>query len=141
MRDKLIYGKETPSRDVDLVLSDVSGKEFAEYVCRYVREHDNEQSSTPESSESHDRGDGSGIRNGNIDIQQPAGGGSKGEKADALQNASLMIDGFEVDFCRLRYEKYDKGSRIPISTRVGSVVEDAWRRDLTINSLYYNIGR
>lgn len=125
VRDKLIYGKDTPSRDVDLVLSDISGIEFAEFVCKYARGEDDKQ--------------GSDLMKA-IDVRRLSSSG-KGGKADQLQTASLSIMGFEVDFCRLRYEKYDKGSRIPVSTRVASVVEDAWRRDLTINCLYYNIGK
>lgn len=114
VRDKLIYGKATPSRDIDLVLSDTSGKEFAEKVCRYF----------DEKGEDH------------AEIQSSS---SKGEQAEHLQTASLVISGFDVDFCRLRYEKYDKDSRMPTYIGVGTAVEDAWRRDLTINALYYNI--
>lgn len=120
VRDKLIYGKDTPSRDVDLVLSDTSGKEFAEKVCKYLEE-------------THEDGAMNGVR-----IQQSPSS-SKGAQAEHLETASLTISGFEVDFCRLRYERYDKDSRIPVASGVASAVEDAWRRDLTINSLYYNI--
>ena len=120
VRDKLIYGKNTPSRDIDLVLSDISGKEFADKVVRYVQEEE--------------------MNDGSIQMMiQQSSSSSKGEAADLLQNANLIIDGFDVDFCRLRYEKYDKDSRIPSKIDVASVVEDAWRRDLTINALYYNI--
>ena len=124
VRDKLIYGKDTPSRDIDLVLSDISGKEFADMVVRYVQEEEKEE-----------------MNNGSIQkmMIQQSSSGSKGKAADLLQNANLIIEGFDVDFCRLRYEKYDKDSRIPSKIDVASVVEDAWRRDLTINALYYNL--
>ena len=118
VRDKLIYGKATPSRDIDLVLSDTSGKEFAEKICRYFDEK--------------------GEDHAEIHIVQQSSS-SKGEQAEHLQTASLVISGFDVDFCRLRYEKYDKDSRMPTYIGVGTAVEDAWRRDLTINALYYNI--
>ncbi|KAL7532248.1 hypothetical protein ACHAXR_004518 [Thalassiosira sp. AJA248-18] len=119
VRDKLIYGKETPSRDIDLVLSDASGKEFSEKVCKYAKEMSDDE----------------GV---NFQIQEPSSS-SKGIQADHLQNANLVINTFDVDFCRLRYEKYDKNSRIPSNIGVASAAEDAWRRDLTINALYYNI--
>ena len=121
VRDKLIYGKATPSRDIDLVLSDTSGKEFAEKVCRYFDEKGEDHAEI--------------IHH----VVQESKSSSKGEQAEHLQTASLVISGFDVDFCRLRYEKYNKDSRMPTYIGVGTAVEDAWRRDLTINTLYYNI--
>jgi len=118
VRDKLLYGKGTPSRDIDFVVSDTSGKEFAEKVCKYLEENSDED----------------------VCIEIPIGNKGKGDHADHLETASLTTSsGFELDFCRLRYERYDKDSRIPTNIGVASAVEDAWRRDLTINSLYYNI--
>lgn len=128
VRDKLIYGKETPSRDVDLVLSDTSGKEFAEKVRKYLEET------------KHDYGEDNDDAKDAIRIQQQKSSNSKGDQTNHLQNESLLISGFDVDFCQMRYEKYkDKDSRIPTKIGVASAAEDAWRRDLTINALYYNI--
>ena len=144
VRDKLIYGKDTPSRDIDLVLSNCSGKDFAQFVCKYVEE-DESRMRRVDGSENAPAGANNDDDNDNdlsgsiMDIQQPSST-SKGAQADQLQTATLYINGFDVDFCRLRSERYDKESRIPVSTGVASVVEDAWRRDLTINALYYNIG-
>jgi tRNA nucleotidyltransferase/poly(A) polymerase len=122
VRDKLAYGRETPSRDVDLVLSDISGEEFADMVCQYIEEINNGEH-------------GEDVA---IEVQRGSGKG-KSKAADRLKNANLMINGFDVDFCRLRYEKYTEDSRIPSDIRAATIVEDAWRRDLTINSLYYNL--
>ena len=44
----------------------------------------------------------------------------------------------DIDFVNLRKEEYDESSRIP-SVSIGTPLEDAYRRDLTINSLFYNI--
>jgi tRNA nucleotidyltransferase/poly(A) polymerase len=44
----------------------------------------------------------------------------------------------EIDFVNLRSETYAEGSRIP-STKNGTAIQDAYRRDLTINSLFFNI--
>ena len=96
-------------------MSDISGKDFAEFVVRYIQEEHSEEE---------------------YRLHQP--NASKG-KSDHLQNANLIISGFDVDFCRSRSEKYDKKSRVPSQINVASAVEDAWRRDLTINALYYNI--
>jgi poly(A) polymerase len=44
----------------------------------------------------------------------------------------------EIECVQTRKEKYDKETRNP-STAYGTIEEDAARRDLTINALYYNI--
>ena len=47
----------------------------------------------------------------------------------------------ELELVQTRSEKYtDRNSRDP-STAFGSIEEDCLRRDLTINSLYYDISR
>jgi tRNA nucleotidyltransferase/poly(A) polymerase len=112
VRDKLLH--ETTLGDVDLVLSDISGREFAQLFRDYLEEND--------------------IPSEDIHIKK-----SHGARSDHLQTASLNLKDFQIDFGRLRFEKYVKGSRIPERTGVASVVEDAWRRDLTINSLFYNV--
>lgn len=43
-----------------------------------------------------------------------------------------------IDVVNLRGEEYASESRIPIIT-IGTPIQDAFRRDLTINSLFYNI--
>lgn len=45
---------------------------------------------------------------------------------------------FDIEFVQTRKEQYHKESRNP-DTCYGTIEEDAKRRDLTINSLYYNI--
>lgn len=45
---------------------------------------------------------------------------------------------FEIECVQTRKEQYHKDSRNP-STAFGSIEEDAMRRDLTINALYYNV--
>ena len=44
-----------------------------------------------------------------------------------------------IDLVNLRKEDYAADSRIPEKIEFGSPKEDALRRDLTINSLFYNI--
>jgi tRNA nucleotidyltransferase (CCA-adding enzyme) len=43
-----------------------------------------------------------------------------------------------VDFVNLRHEKYTETSRVP-EIEIGTPEEDAYRRDLTINAMFYNI--
>jgi tRNA nucleotidyltransferase (CCA-adding enzyme) len=50
----------------------------------------------------------------------------------------MKLHGIEVDFCNLRNETYAEDSRIP-TTVIGTPVEDSFRRDFTMNALYYNL--
>lgn len=58
-------------------------------------------------------------------------------KSKHLETAVISLLGFTIDFVHLRSETYAE-SRIP-SIQVGSPEEDAFRRDITINSLFYNL--
>lgn len=55
-----------------------------------------------------------------------------------LETAVLQFQGHRLDFTHLRKERYDEESRIP-TVQFGSPLEDAMRRDLTINALCYNL--
>lgn len=55
-----------------------------------------------------------------------------------LETATIRIIDSNIDFVNLRKEEYDDDSRIP-TVSIGTPLEDAYRRDLTINSLFYNI--
>lgn len=54
-----------------------------------------------------------------------------------LFNDTELSD-IEIECVQTRKEKYNKESRNP-ATAYGTIEEDAMRRDLTINALYYNI--
>ena len=59
-----------------------------------------------------------------------------------LETATMKVHGIEVDFVNLRAEEvYEGNSRIPTqqTRQFGTPLEDALRRDFTINSLFYNI--
>lgn len=60
------------------------------------------------------------------------------EKSKHLETATMKLGKFDVDFVNLRSESYSEDSRIP-AMKFGTPLEDALRRDLTINSLFYNI--
>lgn len=55
-----------------------------------------------------------------------------------METATFRLHGQFVDMCNLRAETYADGSRIP-SMILGTPAEDASRRDLTINALFYNV--
>ena len=52
--------------------------------------------------------------------------------------AQVVIDGNEVEFVQTRKEVYIEGSRKP-ETAFGTIQEDVFRRDFTINSLLLNV--
>ncbi len=60
------------------------------------------------------------------------------EKSKHLETATMKICESFVDFVNLRSEKYSDNSRVPI-VDIGGPQEDASRRDITINSMFYNI--
>ena len=57
----------------------------------------------------------------------------------SLETAILPIHGVSIDFVQLRADEYDHKSRKPRIVTGVSPEEDAKRRDLTINSIFYNI--
>ena len=59
------------------------------------------------------------------------------EQSKHLATAMVRIHGLPIDFTNLRTETYTD-SRIP-EMKFGTPEEDALRRDLTINALFYNI--
>lgn len=56
-----------------------------------------------------------------------------------LETAKTTVLGFDLDFVNLRDEAYAEDSRIPTEVTFGTPLEDALRRDTTINSLFYNV--
>lgn len=61
------------------------------------------------------------------------------ERSKHLETATLTIFGYPIDFVNLRSESYTGDSRIPATITFGTPREDALRRDITINALFYNI--
>lgn len=59
------------------------------------------------------------------------------EQSKHLETASIEIYGQKIDFVNLRSEEY-ADTRIP-TAKMGTPESDASRRDLTINSLFYNV--
>ncbi|OMJ67641.1 hypothetical protein SteCoe_35147 [Stentor coeruleus] len=60
------------------------------------------------------------------------------EASKHLETACIRYKNIDLDFVNLRAEDYLEDSRIP-TIKIGTPLEDALRRDLTINSLFYNI--
>jgi len=106
-----IMGK--PSNDIDVMVDNMSGEQFAKILTQYLNIHDP-----------------------HVIKENP-------EKSKHIETAKAYIplssgDKQEIDFAQARKEVYQEDSRIP-STKPATAEEDAFRRDLTINSLFFNI--
>lgn len=55
-----------------------------------------------------------------------------------LETAAVRLDNIDLDFVHLRTDDYAEDNRIP-TVRHGTPVQDAYRRDFTVNSLFYNL--
>ncbi len=152
VRNKLIQRRRLNSKvsldDIDFVLSDCSGRDFAHFVYNYVQEqqqkvhHDDDSKKYPNIVCSK-------ASTPSLSSQQSTSSPAKQNarklkdyndtQAQHLQTASLTLGTFSLDFCQMRFEKYDKDSRVPTQTFAARAVQDAFRRDLTINALYYNL--
>jgi len=111
VRDKLlgVGGKE----DIDVALDNMTGREFALVINKWAKLK------------------GRKVVNVGIIQQNP-------EKSKHLETATAQLGRFSVDFVNLRTETYSRDSRVP-EIKIGTPREDALRRDLTINSLFYNV--
>jgi tRNA nucleotidyltransferase (CCA-adding enzyme) len=111
VRDKLL-GLE--SKDIDICVDNMSGKAFAELTHQWMKDC-------------------------HMKVRPIATVDANVEANKHLESAILPIHGVEVDFVQLRKETYDADTRNP-QIEVGvTAEEDARRRDLTINSMFYNL--
>ncbi len=117
IRDKLL-GR--PSKDIDITVEGMKGVEFAELLKQFaVQQYGADQKII-----------------GTIKDTE-----ARPEQVKNLAVAFLRIYGQDVEILNLRGDEvYEPGSRNPVSTNFNaSPEEDAVRRDLTINSMFYNI--
>lgn len=100
--------------DIDIALDDMLGRHFAEFINTWLCTHGKDSISY-------------GVVMSNPD------------KSKHLETATMKLGQFWIDLVNLRAEEYVSNSRIPDLMRIGTPEEDAYRRDLTINALFYNI--
>ena len=122
VRDKIL---ERSNDDVDVALDGASGVQFASIVQAYLA-HLVRTGRMPPPEKRHRIG---------IITANPS-------QSKHLETATMKVHGIEVDFVNLRAEEvYEGNSRIPTqqTRQFGTPLEDALRRDFTINSLFYNV--
>jgi len=114
VRDKLL-GFEKKNKDIDIVLDNMTGVDFSFGLERYQKLN-------------------------NFQVFTHLGKIKKNpEQSKHLETVTGHFFGISVDIVNLRSESYSEDSRIPIGMKFGTPKEDAFRRDLTINSLFYNL--
>lgn len=101
------------SDDIDIAVDNMSGQDFAKLVVEYMNEN-------------------------NLNTKGVTVIKANPDQSKHLETAMISIFGRSIDFANLRKETYTSDSRIP-TIEFGTPYEDASRRDLTINSLFYNI--
>ena len=127
VRDKLLG---LPSHDLDVSLSSMTGHHFALFLKAYLESEVFPR--TPlaremqEAAPSHAR------------ISHIGKIAANPEQSKNLEPATARVLGFDLDFVNLRKEVYEGTHRIPIMS-FGTPLEDAMRRDMTVNALFYNV--
>ena len=126
VRDRLLG---IPSSDLDLALSNVTGREFGKYLESFSAEPDIESKYCQKVA-----GLGiAGSRFTKFHIMEKNVGMSKN-----LETAGGKLFGLDIDLVNLRKEVYDGQSRTP-HMEFGTPEEDAFRRDATVNSLFFHL--
>ena len=110
MEFEQLLGKE--SDDIDIALDDMYGEQFAKLIDQKMNKGEQKNKF--------------GVIKANS------------EKSKHLETATIRVEGHEIDLVNLRSEKYAEDSRVP-TIEMGTPLDDAMRRDLTFNSLFYNI--
>lgn len=110
VRDKLL-GRA--SADIDVALDDALGSAFAAAVNEHLA--------------------GRGQATGSVAViaANPA-------QSKHLETARVRVHGAWLDLVNLRSESYASDSRIP-AAEFGTPLQDAQRRDFTVNALFYNL--
>ncbi|PHH89963.1 hypothetical protein CDD83_4853 [Cordyceps sp. RAO-2017] len=126
VRDRLLG---IPSSDLDFALSNVTGRVFGEML--------EQVSAKPEvEAKYRQRAAELGIpytRFTRFHVME-----RNDSKAKKLETAGGKLFGLEVDLVNLRKEVYDGQSRNP-EMEFGTPEEDAFRRDATVNSLFFHL--
>ncbi|KAH8923675.1 hypothetical protein BT69DRAFT_142170 [Atractiella rhizophila] len=113
VRDKLLG---LQSNDLDVAISTMTGEKFGKLFYNYLKSQEEK----------------SPMKIARIQTIM-----ANPEKSKHLETAHTVLLDHEIDFAHLRSEVYEESSRIP--KEFGTPLQDAERRDFTINSLFYNV--
>jgi len=119
VRDKLLG---IDSHDVDVAINCMTGEQFGLELRRFC--------TLPDIIKKHS------IREEDLGSLHTIK--ANPEKSKHLATATCRVFGVDLDLVNLRKETYSDHSRNP-GVEFGTAVEDARRRDATVNALFYNI--
>ncbi|KAJ5295657.1 hypothetical protein PENANT_c001G07321 [Penicillium antarcticum] len=125
VRDKLLG---VGSHDIDVGISSMTGFQFGMALKDYL--------DVPERLEKYKKSlpDGE-MHDAIVSLHKIE---ANPEKSKHLETVTTKIFGLDIDLVNLRKETYSDDSRNP-QMEFGTAVEDALRRDATINALFYNL--
>ena len=104
----------TESDDIDIALDDMYGQDFAKLISEHLNKEEN------------------------VDKKRFGVIKANSDKSKHLETATIRVGDVFIDLVNLRSETYSEDSRVP-QIEIGTPEQDAFRRDLTINSMFYNI--
>ena len=127
VRDKIV---NKSSHDVDIALDSLSGHHFAIIIQQYLI---HQQSLSDQSLSQNEK-----AKDKKPKIAVIAANPSQSKH---LETATMKIHNIDCDFVHLRGgETYSENSRIPtLKEDATTPLDDALRRDFTVNSLFYNL--
>ncbi|KAL3712216.1 CCA tRNA nucleotidyltransferase, mitochondrial [Talaromyces marneffei ATCC 18224] len=152
VRDKLLGNQ---SCDIDVAMSNMTGPEFASHLKDFLSSESRPaQPAELSTSEPDEKSKTQAQTKGDIYKQQATKAGLSTEirgfyeidrnpkKGKHLQTTSAKIFGLDIDFVNLRTETQEL--QVENLSRVGrefgsSAEEDAYRRDATVNAIFYNL--
>ncbi|VVT50473.1 uncharacterized protein SAPINGB_P002775 [Magnusiomyces paraingens] len=121
VRDKLL-GRQ--SHDIDIAINSLTGLDFAEGMIDYILTHGDVLTEH-------------GL--GPIEPRSIHKIERNPEKSKHLETATTKLYDLFIDIVNLRSEEYAEDSRIPTIMTFGTAEQDAFRRDATVNALFYNL--
>ncbi|KAJ5585028.1 uncharacterized protein N7459_004828 [Penicillium hispanicum] len=125
VRDKLLG---VDSHDIDVGISSMTGYQFGMALKQYL--------DIPENLEKYKKSLPNGeMTDAIVSLHKIE---ANPEKSKHLETVTTKIFGLDIDLVNLRKETYSEDSRNP-QMEFGTAVEDAMRRDATINALFYNL--
>ena len=123
VRDKVLG---LQSHDIDVALDNITGFQFGLQLQEYLQS----------------QGTHYEAKAAELGITKALGGLHKieanPEKSKHLETLTTRLFGLDLDFVNLRKETYSADSRTP-QMEFGTAEEDALRRDVTVNALFYNL--
>ncbi|EME78614.1 uncharacterized protein MYCFIDRAFT_143868 [Pseudocercospora fijiensis CIRAD86] len=136
VRDKLLG---VQSHDIDVAINKMTGYQFGLRLKEYLEIPGNLEKYGLESIAANEK---QSQKAGATNKSKTLGGLHKieanPEKSKHLETTTMRILGLDIDLVNLRKETYSDDSRNP-QMEFGTPVEDALRRDATVNAMFYNI--